>query len=203
MSDPRAWLRLWYLWAPPAALVALNAVWLAGVRGAFLGRGSALAHEVAATQSEVAKLERQAQQLKHAAQALANLQENLGTLRKEQMAPMRDRLVPFLNDVIKRAEASGLRPDRIAYSVKREPKSGLVYFSAHFDVKGSYEQIRRCVFELETSPQFILLEGLTLRGADTATSLDVGVQFGVGTYFADLDEGLMKQLGVHEVSGGD
>jgi len=203
MSDRRAWLRLWYLWAPPAALVALNAVWLAGVRGAFLGRGSALAHEVAATQSEVAKLERQAQQLQHAEQALANLQENLGALRKEQMAPMRDRLVPFLNDVIKRAEASGLRPDRIAYSAKREPKSGLVYFSARFDVKGSYEQIRRCVFELETSPQFILLEGLTLRGADTATSLDVGVQLGVGTYFADLDEGLMKQLGVHEVSGGD
>ncbi len=203
MSDPRAWLRLWYVWAPPATLVALNAVWLAGVRGTFLGRGSALAGQVASAQAEVAKLERQSGQLRNAEQALGNLQANLGTLRKEQMAPMRDRLVPFLNDVFERAEASGLRPDRITYSVKREAKSGLVYFSAHFDVKGSYEQVRRCVFALETSPQFILLEGLTLRGADAATSLDVGVQFGVGTYFADLDEGLMKQLGVHEVSGGE
>ena len=203
MNGRGTWLRLWYLWAPPAALMALNVVWLAGVRGTFLGRGSALAQQVAAAQSEAARLEGQARQLDHAAQALANLRENLGTLRKEQMAPMRDRLVPFLNDVIGRAEASGLRPDRIVYSVQRDKKSGLVYFSAHFDVKGSYEQIRRCVFELETSPQFILLEGLTLRGVDTATSLDVGVQLGVGTYFADLDEGLMKQLGVQEVSSGE
>ena len=202
MSEWRAWARLWYVWAPAAALVAVNVVWLAGVRGAFLGRGSALAHEVAASQSEITKLEGRLRQLDQEAQALANLQENLGTLRKEQMAPMRDRLVPFLNDVIKRTEASGLRPDRINYTVKRESASGLVYFSAHFDVKGSYEQIRRCVFELETSPQFILLEGLTLRGADAASSLDVGVQFGVGTYFADLDEDLMKQLGVHEVPSG-
>jgi Tfp pilus assembly protein PilO len=203
MNESRTWLRLWYLWVPPAVLVALNVVWLTGVRAVFLGRGSALAREVAATKSEVARLESQARQLQHVEQALANLRENLATLRKEQMAPMRDRLIPFLNDVIKRAEASGLRPDRITYSVQREKKSGLVYFSAHFDVKGSYEQIRRYVFELETSPQFILLEGLTLRGADSATSLDVGVQFGVGTYFADLDEGLLKQLGVHEVSDGE
>ena len=203
MSEWRAWLRLWYVWVPSAALVALNVVWLAGVRGTFLGRGSALAREVASTQSQVAKLEGQKRQLERAAAALANLRENLGTLRKEQMAPMRERLVPFLNDVIARTEASGLRPDRITYAVKRDPKSGLVYFSAHFDVKGSYEQIRKCVFELETSPQFILLEGLGLRGGDTATSLDVGVQLGVGTYFADLDEGLMKQLGVREVSSGE
>ena len=203
MSEWRAWLRLWYVWVPSAALVALNVVWLAGVRGTFLGRGSALAREVASTQSQVAKLEGQKRQLERAAAALANLRENLGTLRKEQMAPMRERLVPFLNDVIARTEASGLRPDRITYAVKRDPKSGLVYFSAHFDVKGSYEQIRKCVFELETSPQFILLEGLGLRGGDTATSLDVGVQLGVGTYFADLDEDLMKQLGVREVSSGE
>jgi Tfp pilus assembly protein PilO len=203
MNGRGAWLRLWYVWVPPAALVALNVVWLAGVRGAVLGRGSALAQQVAAAQSEVARLEGQARQLEQSAKALANLRENLGTLRQEQMAPMRERLVPFLNDVIKRAEGAGLRPDRITYSVKRDTKSGLVYFSAHFDVKGSYEQIRRCVFELETSPQFILLEGLALRGADAATSLEVGVQLGVGTYFADLDEGLMKQLGVHEVPSGD
>ncbi len=202
MNPRGAWLRLWYAWAPAAALVALNVVWLAGVRSAFLGRGSALAQQVTAAQSEVARLEGQDRQLEHAAQALADLRENLGTLRAQQMAPMRDRLVPFLNDVIRRAEASGLRPDRITYSVKRDTKSGLVYFSAHFDVKGSYEQIRRCVFALETSPQFILLEGLTLRGVDAATSLDVGVQLGVGTYFADLDEGLMKQLGVQEVPSG-
>ena len=49
----------------------------------------------------------------------------------------------------------------------------------------------------------MLVDGLALRGDESATSLDVGVQLGVGTYFADLDEGLLRQLGVNEVTGGD
>ena len=203
MNGRGAWLRLWYLWAPPAALVAANVVWLAGVRGTLLGRGSLLARQVTSTQAEVAKLESQERELERESQALARLQENLGALRREQMAPMRERLIPFLTDLFKRTEEAGLRPDRVTYSVHREKRSGLVYFSAHFDVKGNYEQIRRCVFELESSPQFILLEGLALRGSDAATSLDVGVNLGVGTYFADVDEGLMKELGVREVASED
>ena len=203
MNDHRVWLRLWYLWAPAALLLTANVVWLAGVRGKLLGRGSALAQQVAGAQANVAKLENQQRQLERVSRTLAELRGNISALRKQQMAPMRERLIPFLTDVFQRAEGAGLHPDRIAYTVKREKKSGLVYFSAHFDVKGSYEQIRRCVFALESSPQFLLLEGLTLRGADAAASLDVGVNLGVGTYFADVDEGLMQQLGVKEVAGDE
>ena len=203
MNVQGAWLRLWYLWVFPAALVAVNVVWLGAVRGTLLGRGSLLARQVASTQAEVAKLESQERELERDSEALARLQASLGALRQEEMAPMRDRLIPFLTDLFMRTEQSGLHPDRVSYTVRREKKSGLVYFSAHFNVKGSYEQIRRCVFEFETSPQFILLEGLSLRGTDAAASLDVGVNLGVGTYFADVDEALMKQLGVREVASED
>jgi len=197
-----AWLRLWYLWAPAALLVVANTIWLAGVRTAVLGRGSLLAQQVEEAKKAVARLQGQADQLERTKKALAALEENLGALRQQEMAPMRERLVPFLTDVVKRTQDAGLRAERLSYAARREEKSGLVYFSANYKVRGSYEQIRTCAFLLESSPEFVLLEGLAIRGDENAASLEVEVQMGVGTYFSDIDEGLMKQLGVSEVAGG-
>ena len=46
-----AWLRLWYLWVPAGVLVLLNVIWLTGLRGALLGRGSLLAKQVSEAES--------------------------------------------------------------------------------------------------------------------------------------------------------
>ncbi|MBZ5587077.1 MAG: hypothetical protein LAO05_00785 [Acidobacteriia bacterium] len=202
MNGRGAWFRLWYLWTPPAAVVVLNVVWLAGLRGALLGRGSVLTQQVSDAGAAVSRLQSQAGQLDRTEKALADLKENLGALRQQEMAPMKERLVPFLTDVLKRTQDAGLRVEHVGYFAHREEKSGLVYFTAGYGVKGSYEQIRTCAFLLESSPQFVLLDALALRGDASASSLEVGVQLVVGTYFSDLDEGLMKQLGVHEVAGG-
>ena len=203
MNGRTVWLRFWYLWAPPAALLVLNVVWLAGIRGTVLGRGSLLDRLGTDARADVARLEAQSRALDQTAVRLTNLKENLATLRARQMAPMRDRLVPFLTDLVQRTEQAGLRAERVAYAVRREKKSGLAYFTARFEVKGAYDQIRRCVFLLETSPQFVLLEGLALRGESSAASLGIGVQLSVGTYFSDIDEGLMKKLGISEVASGE
>jgi Tfp pilus assembly protein PilO len=197
-----AWLKLWYVWVPPALLVLVNVVWLAGLRGTVLGRGLLLAGQVSDVRAEVRKLEVQLQRLEGTDKSLGELQANLDELRGQRLASMRERLVPFLTDVVRRTQEAGLQPERITYAAERQGKSGLVYFTASFGVKGSYEQIRRCVFLLESSPQFVLLGSLGLRGDESTSSLDVAVQLTVGTYFSDLDERLLKQLGVNEVAGG-
>jgi Tfp pilus assembly protein PilO len=197
-----AWLKLWYLWAPAGTLVVLNVVWLAGLRGTVLGRGSLLAKQVSEAEAAVKGLEAQLHQLERAAQSLAELQANLGDLRENKLGPMRERLVPFLQDVVKRAQEAGLQPERVAYAAHAEAKTGLVYFTATYSVKGSYDKIRRCVFLLESSPDFVLVDGLGLRGDESTSSLDVQVQLNVSTYFSDLDEDLAKQFGVKEVAGG-
>ena len=203
MNGRGAWLKLWYLWVPAGVLVLLNVIWLTGLRGALLGRGSLLAKQVSEAEAVVNKLEGQLRQLEHTARALDELQANLGELRERRLGPMRKRLVPFLRDVVTRTQESGLQPERVAYAVHRETKTGLVYFSGTYSVKGSYDQIRRCVFLLESSPEFVLLDGLGLRGDEGTSSLDVEVQLNVGTYFSDIDERMLKQLGVNEVTGGE
>ena len=197
-----AWLRLWYAWVPAALVVAADVVWLAAMRGAVLGRGPLVDRQVGEAKAAVSRLQSQADQLERIKKSVTALEANLGALHHMEMAPMRDRLVAFLTDVVKRTELAGLRPERVSYTAKREEKSGLVYFTASYRVKGSYEQIRQCAYLLESSPQFIVLEGLSLRGDEMASSLEVAVQLGVGTYFSDLDEGLVKQLGINEVASG-
>ncbi len=197
-----AWLRFWYVWVPAAALVAANVLWLAGMRRAVIGRGSLIAQQVEDARKAVARLQGQAEQLERTKKSLTDLEGNLAALRQEEMAPMKETLVPFLTDVVKRTQEAGLAAEKVSYAARREEKSGLVYFSASYNVRGSYEQIRRCAYLLESSPQFILLEGLTIRGDESASSLEVDVQLGVGTYFSDIDEELMKQLGVSEVKDG-
>ncbi len=203
MNGRGAWLKLWYMWLPAGVLVLVNVIWLTGLRGALVGRGSLLAKQVTESEAEVKKLEAQLRQLERTAQALDELQANLGELRERRLGPMRERLVPFLQDVVKRTQEAGLQPDRVSYAAHREAKTGLVYFTATYSVRGSYDQIRRGVFLLESSPEFVLLDGLGIRGDESASSLDVEVQLTVGTYFSDIDERLLKQLGVSEVASGE
>jgi Tfp pilus assembly protein PilO len=191
-------VRLWWVWAAPAALLAANLVWLLGVRGA-LGRGAQLVRQRDASAARVAELTRQRTALTGASAALAALESDLGTLRQERLGSMRERLVAFLVDVNRRTSAAGLRPDRVAYTAEADKKTGLVHFSAIFVVSGTYEEVRRCVSLLESSPQFVVVERLAVRSEDGIDSLAVEVQLTVGTYFVDADTGMLRQLGIEEL----
>ena len=202
MTRLEAWRRLWYAWVVPGTLVVLNVVWLTGVRGAVLGRGSLLARQVQQLEGDVGRLESQWSNLERTEQRLADLKGNLAALREEHLGSMGARLVPFLTDVVERAQQAGLRPERIGYSALHDNKTGLIRFTATYAVQAGYERIRECVYLLETSPQFVIVGGFSLRGREDASSLDVDVQMTVTTYFSDADEKLMKELGV-EVAHGE
>jgi len=193
------WLRYWVAWAVPGLVTLLNFVWLAGMRSALLGRGSYLARQVSQTEEQVRRLEGQRASLSETRDSLAALRGRLNDLREKQLGSMSDRLVPFLVDVVKRAADAGLASERIGYQASVDNKSGLVLFTAAYELNGTYERIRQCVHLLEASPQMVVIERLDLKGQEDASSLDVSVRMTVGTYFFDLDRELMEKLGVTEV----
>ncbi len=202
MNGRGAWFRLWWVWAVPAVLVLGNAVWLFGFHGAAVGGASFMARSVEDHERAVTRLEHQRKSLAETTAALERLEANLAALRDDELGSMRDRLVPFLVDVVSRAREAGLQPERISYAANEDRRTGIVHFTATYSLSGTYDQIRYVIYLLEDSPQFVVLERLALRGEEDASSLDVGVQLGVGTYFADVDEGLMEQYGVKEVGDG-
>jgi hypothetical protein len=199
VNERSAWVRLWFVWLLPALLLTANAVWLLGLRAAVLGRGSLLAKQRDAVAGEVAALAAQRETLSGAQQSLTRLEQDLGAMRKERLGSMRERLVSFLVDITKRTHAAGLRPERINYTADTDVKTGMVHFSAIFNLSGTYEEVRRCVNLLESSPQFVVVERLTVRSEDSANSLAVGVQLSVGTYFVDADTGMLRQLGIEDL----
>lgn len=203
MRGGSAWSRMWFVWVIPAALVVANVVWLADLRGAIIGQGTWLARQVAASEEEVLRLEQQQQALAGARSAAEELRTSLDSLRSQQVGAMKERLVPFLVDVVERTQRAGLTPERIGYSARADDKTGFVHFTAVYSLTGLYENIRNCIYLLEDSPQLAIIERLSLRGDEQLTSLDVGVQLAVSTYFTDMDRALMAEFGVEEVASGE
>ncbi|MGC8916409.1 MAG: type 4a pilus biogenesis protein PilO [Thermoanaerobaculum sp.] len=197
MSRSAWWKYLW-VWLLPAAVVLANAVWLLGLRAAVLGKGAATVAELKDKETQVKELERAVRELSTTREKLSQLREELRRLREEEIGPMGDRLVPFLLEVGQRAQKVGLFPERIAYVARQDAKSGLVHFTATFELTGSYEQLRRYVAELEAIPQFVVIERLGLQGERGATSTGISLQMVVGTYFSDWDRALLARVGAKE-----
>lgn len=201
MSRRGAWWRLWPVWLLPAALVVLNLVWLTALRGGLLGRGALLARQVKQLEEQFAQLQAQHRQVTRDDQALAQLQSSLDQLRGRDLGAMSERLVPFLIDMLARMGEAGLRPERIGYGASLDEKTGLTRFTASYSVTGTYDQIRRAIYLLETSPQFVTIESVGLRGETQASSLAVEVQMTIATYFSDEDGALLAAVGQTEESG--
>jgi len=199
MNARSPWLRFWVAWAVPGLVTVLNIVWLAGMRSTLLGRGSYLTRQVNEAEEQVRRLEGQVASLSETRESLAALRGQFSDLREKQLGSMGGRLVPFLADVVKRAADAGLASERISYQASVDNKSGLVLFSAGYELNGSYEQIRQYVHLLEASPQLVVIERMDLKGQEDASSLEISVRMTVGTYFFDVDRELMKKLGVTEV----
>jgi Tfp pilus assembly protein PilO len=161
-----------------------------------------LARQVKQLEEQLAQLEAQHRQVTRDDQALAQLQSSLEQLRGRDLGPMRQRLVPFLIDMLARMSEAGLRPERIGYGASLDEKTGLTRFSASYSVAGTYDQIRRAIYLLETSPQFVTIESVGLRGEAQATSLAVEVQMTIATYFSDGDGALLAAVGRTEDPGG-
>lgn len=193
-----AWWKYLWVWLLPAGLVLANGFWLLALRSVVLGKGAQAVAQLKQKEAQVKELERVVQELSATRQRLSQLREELERLREQEMGAMRQRLVPFLQEVGMRAQKVGLFPERIAYAARKDSKSGLVHFTATYELTGSYEQLRRYMAELEAIPQFVVIERLGLRGESSAQSTDISLQMVVGTYFADWDQALLSQLGAQE-----
>jgi Tfp pilus assembly protein PilO len=75
------------------------------------------------------------------------------------------------------AKQANVTYERAANEVSQERGSRLGKLSTTVTLSGQYRDIRRFIYELETSPEFLILETVSLsQGPDTSTSLNVTVK---------------------------
>lgn len=86
------------------------------------------------------------------------------------------------------ARQSGLRLERETSNPKPERDSQLVKFTYTASLSGEYRNIRRFIHELETAPEFLVLENVELSQSETENrGLNVNVQ--IATYYRAAGNG--------------
>jgi Tfp pilus assembly protein PilO len=86
------------------------------------------------------------------------------------------------------ARQCGLRLERETSDPKPERDSQLVKFTYTASLSGEYRNIRRFIHELETAPEFLVLENVELSQSETETrGLNVNVQ--IATYYRAAGNG--------------
>jgi Tfp pilus assembly protein PilO len=120
------------------------------------------------------------------AAADAELRKFYGTvLAPDQSAARR---ITFLN-IFQLAKKSNVEYGTAAFDDEQERDSTLGKMSSTIALSGQYRDIRRFVYELETAPEFVILENVALsQGAESATDLNLTVK--VTTYFQARRNGL-------------
>ena len=79
------------------------------------------------------------------------------------------------------ARKSNVTYERAGNDESQQKDSTLGKLTSTIVLSGQYRDIRRFVYDLETAPEFLILENVALSQADTASGLNVTVK--VATYF--------------------
>ena len=73
--------------------------------------------------------------------------------------------------------------------VKREKDSDLSKLTTIYTLTGDYRDVRRFIYSLETAPEFIVLENISLTSAGDQQSRSLAMNLEIATYFRSRDAG--------------
>ncbi|MCC6130164.1 MAG: hypothetical protein IT186_09580 [Acidobacteria bacterium] len=89
---------------------------------------------------------------------LSNLSSELDLFFNETLGTRRERLAPLIEDLYKMTSQAGLKPGTISYSEASVPGAEQILMS--FNVQGRYQDVKKLLYILETSPRFLVVENI-------------------------------------------
>lgn len=89
------------------------------------------------------------------------------------------------------AKQANVRLEQGHNAVDREKGSKLSKLTTTYTLTGDYRDVRRFIYSLETTPEFIVLEnvGLTSSGEQGGASRVLGISLDIATYYRSSDAG--------------
>lgn len=202
--DWRPWRQLLAVWLP-AVVVAVVLIGLFFYQTSdSVGRKAALAADVDQLSSEVERLQRLHQLVTADHDEVEALQAGFQDINDRVFSDLDLRLTRILRAVGSATRDAGLLPGAYTYTAKKEKRLGYVRFGIGFQVVGEYPQIRKMLASLQASPEFLIVDGLSLtKGEDAASrTLDIGVR--ISTYLGEVDPERLRRLtgGIVETDDG-
>jgi Tfp pilus assembly protein PilO len=200
--DLRPWRRLLAVWLPPVVVCAMAAafyVWQTSDSG---GRRSQIRNQIEELEKEIARLEVLEQATTNDRERVAELDREFGTMYKEVFGSLDERLTGILRSVGSATRSAGLLPGTYTYSAAEDRTTGYIRFGVRFSVEGEYQQLRRMLASLQSSPEFFVVETLTLTGDEDPVKRELTISVSVATFLAEADQDQLRRLtgGVGQIS---
>jgi hypothetical protein len=182
-------------------LAAVVYVWQTSESG---GRRAQVRDRVAELEAELERLEVLMQAVESDRDRVVELEEQFVTLHEDIFGTLDGRLTNILRAVGSATRNAGLLPGSYSYSASEDRNTGFVRFGIQFAVEGEYGQIREMLAELQTSPEFLLVEGLSLVGDTDPVSQNLSISVRIATFLMEADPRQLQRLtsGV-TVAGGE
>jgi len=192
--DIRPWSRLLPVWLPVVAVcfaAAVLFVWQTSESG---GRRAQVRDRVADLEAELARLEGLMQATGGDRERVAEIEEQFATLHDEVFGTLDGRLTDILRAVGSATRDAGLLPGSYSYAAKQDRDTGFIRFSIQFSVEGEYRQIRSMLADLQSSSEFLLVEGLSLSGDEDPVSQELQISVRIATFLVKADPQQLRRL---------
>ncbi len=203
--DWRPWRQLLPLWLPAVVLAVASVGFFFYQTSDSVGRSATLAVKIDELTSEVDRLTVLHGLVESDRQEVAELQTDFQHLNDEVFSDLDLRLTRIMRAVGSATRDAGLLPGAYSYSADQDDQLGYVRFGIAFQVDGEYGQIRRMLAALQASPEFLIVDGLTLVKSDDPASrlLSIGVR--LSTYLGEADPTRLARLtgGIAKDQGAD
>jgi Tfp pilus assembly protein PilO len=192
--DLRPWRELLPIWLSALVLGLASLGFFFYQTSDSVGRRAKLAAEIDELSAEVERLERLRELVVSDREEIGRLETGFQDLDERVFSNLDRRLTRILRAVGDATKEAGLLPGSYSYAAKEEKRLGYVRFGVAFQVVGEYAQIRQMLAALQASPEFLIVDGLSLTKAEDAASrtLDIGVR--LSTYLGEADADRLERL---------
>lgn len=205
MFDPRPWQRLLAVWLPAIALCAAAAAFYAWQSSESGGRRAQVRDRVLELEAGLEKLDGLRQAAGGDRTRVAELEQQFTVLHEEVLGSLEERLTDILRAVGSATRNAGLLPGSYSYSASEDHDSGFIRFGIQFAVEGQYQQIRQMLAELQASPEFLIVEGLSLSGDEEPVRQELSISVRIVTFLVEADPQYLRRLtgGIGGSTGGE
>ena len=117
------------------------------------------------------------------------VESDIQALYNERWSTEAERLTALVSEIKKVTAASELVPKALSFSeaadtAKNQPGAGTAVVHIAFSVQGSYQQARRLINLLELSPQFVIIDAISL-GGSSGSDQNLTLNLRLKTIFRD------------------
>ena len=192
--DLRPWRRLLAVWLPAVVLCALTAgayIWQTSESG---GRRAQIRHQIEDLEQEIERLERMQQAAASDRETVEEIERQFDVLYNDVFGDLDQRLTRILRAVGSATREAGILPSSFSYTAAADKATGYIRFGIRFSVDAEYPQLRRMLAALQSSPEFLVVEGLNLSGDENPVSRELAISVNISTFLAEADTGQLRRL---------